>query len=51
MFETRTWLTKAMKRNIITNEVFQLFIEKLKVLHHKLNSYISSLNKNIKSEK
>lgn len=51
MFETRTWLTKAMKRKIISAKVFDNFIEKLRTLHHKLNSYILSLNKNIKSEK
>ena len=47
MFETRTWLTKAKRRNIITEIVFNSFMEELKLLHLKLNSYISSLNKNI----
>ena len=42
MFETRTWLTKAHRRNINS------FMEELRLLHLKLNSYISSLNKNIK---
>jgi len=48
MFETRTWLTKAHRRNIITETVFNSFMEELRLLHLKLNSYISSLNKNIK---
>ena len=47
MFETRTWLTKATRRSIITEIAFNSFIEELKLLHLKLNSYISSLNKNI----
>ncbi len=51
MFETRTWLTKAKQREIITEEVFNTFIEKLKTLHQKLNAYIYALNKNIKTEK
>lgn len=51
MFETRTWLTKAKNRNLITEAVFESFIEKLKVLHQKLNAYIKSINKNIKPEK
>ena len=50
MFETRTWLTKAKRRNIITEIVFNSFMEELRLLHLKLNSYISSLNKNIKPQ-
>ena len=30
MFETRTWLTKAKNRNLISEEVFESFIEKFK---------------------
>jgi four helix bundle protein len=51
MFETRTWLTKARNRNIISTKIFDLFIEKLRTLHHKLNGYIASLNKSLRSEK
>ena len=51
MFETRTWLTKAKQREIITEEVFNTFIEKFKTLHQKLNAYIYAQNKNIKTEK
>ena len=47
MFETRTWLTKAKRRYIITEIAFNSFMEELRLLHLKLNSYISSLNKNI----
>jgi four helix bundle protein len=50
MFETRTWLTKAHRRNIITETAFNSFMEELRLLHLKLNSYISSLNKNIKPQ-
>ena len=50
MFETRTWLTKAHRRNIITETVFNSFMEELRLIHLKLNSYISSLNKNIKPQ-
>lgn len=49
MFETRTWLTKARSRSVISSKVYDFFIEKLRTLHHKLNTYISSLNRNIKS--
>ena len=51
MFETRTWLTKARNRNIISTKVFDLFIEKLRTLHGKLNGYIASLKRNLRSEK
>ena len=51
MFEARTWLTKARNRNIISSKVLDLFFEKLRTLHHKLNSYIASLNRNLRTEK
>jgi hypothetical protein len=48
MFETRTWLTKAKARKIISEELYTSLLEKLKLLHQKLNAYILSINKNIK---
>ena len=51
LIETRTWLTKARSRNIISTKIYDDFIDKLRSLNHKLNTYISSLNRNIQSEK
>jgi four helix bundle protein len=41
--ETKTWLTKAKSRKLITIEEFDKFISSLEVLHKKLNSYIRSI--------
>lgn len=43
LFETKTWLTKAKNRNIISEEFFNLVIQKLERLGVKLNNYISTL--------
>ena len=37
LMETKTWATKAFSRQLISKEVFDLLIEKLKTLHFKLN--------------
>jgi four helix bundle protein len=41
--ETKTWLTKAKNRSIITEEFFYFEIQKLERLGVKLNNYISTL--------
>jgi len=41
--ETKTWLTKAKNRSIITEEFFNFEIQKLERLGVKLNNYISTL--------
>jgi four helix bundle protein len=48
LFETKTWLTKAKTRNIISEEYFNHKIQKLDRLGVKLNNYINSLVKNNK---
>ncbi|HKK43000.1 MAG TPA: four helix bundle protein [Bacteroidales bacterium] len=45
LFETRTWLTKANNRNLISNEDFNLFIKTIDEMGVKLNNYITSTNK------
>ena len=44
--ETKTWSTKAFNRNLISRQEFDLLIEKLKILHFKLNTYIKKLKEN-----
>lgn len=51
LLETKTWLSKAFKRSLILNEIYEELIEKLKVLHHKLNTYIKKLKLSIESGK
>ena len=48
LYETRTWLTKAHQRNLITDEEFKYFEEEIKNLGVKLNNYITSMRKNKK---
>ena len=43
LMESKNWATKAHKRNLITQEQFDTLVEKLKVLHFKLNNYIKKL--------
>jgi len=43
LMETKTWATKASNRKLISKEEFDMLIEKLKVLHYKLNVYIKKL--------
>jgi four helix bundle protein len=43
LFETKTWLTKARNRHIITEDFFENQIQKLDSLGVKLNNYISTL--------
>ncbi len=46
LMETKGWVTKSYKRKLITEEEYNLLIEKLKTLHHKLNIYIKKLKDN-----
>lgn len=47
MMEAKTWATKAFNRQLISQEDFDLLLEKLKILHFKLNIYIKKLKENI----
>ena len=47
--ETRTWATKAINRKLILKEEFDTLMEKLKVLHFKLNTYIKKLKQGAQS--
>lgn len=43
LFETKTWLTKANNRELITSEDFKVFIAQLEVIGKMINSYINSI--------
>lgn len=43
LFETKTWLTKAHRRKLISEEKFSDLIEKYNLLGIKLNNYINSI--------
>ena len=48
LFETRTWLTKAHMRKLITDESFDLFNGQITDIGIKLNNYINSTTKSSK---
>ena len=45
LFETKTWLTKAKNRKLISEELFQIFVDNLETIGMKLNAYINSIGK------
>jgi four helix bundle protein len=51
MMETKTWALKSSKRNLMTAKEHDDLLEKLKTLHHKLNTYIKKLKTSINSNK
>ena len=46
LYETKTWLTKAHNRNLISNKDFASFEEEINTIAIKLNKYIKSIGKN-----
>ncbi|HOO99858.1 MAG TPA: four helix bundle protein [Bacteroidales bacterium] len=42
LYETRTWLTKAQNRKLMTDENFDLFISLINDIGIKLNNYIKT---------
>ena len=49
LFETKTWLTKALKRGLISSDDFLNFEKEINDLGIKLNNYIKTIGKNIKN--
>ena len=43
LYETKTWLTKANNRKLITDEEFNVFLKDLERIAIKLNNYINSI--------
>jgi len=43
LLETKNWAIKSLKRALISQTDYDMLIEKLQVLHHKLNIYIKKL--------
>jgi four helix bundle protein len=43
LFETKTWLTKAKNRKLITVDQFESFTKDIDLIGKKLNSYIKSI--------
>jgi four helix bundle protein len=45
LFETKTWLTKAKNRKLISENQFEIFSKHIDLIGKKLNSYIKSICK------
>jgi four helix bundle protein len=50
LYETKTWLTKAHNRNLITEEKFQIFQKEINNIGVKLNNYIKTIGKSAKND-
>ncbi len=51
ILETKNWLQKSVKRNLISKEEYDELINLLEVIHKKLNGYIKVLKENLKKQK
>ena len=51
LYETKTWLTKAYNRKLITNTAFSGFIADIDIIGVKLNNYINSIGRTSSTEK
>ena len=47
MMETKAWAMKSLKRKLISAHAHDILLDKLRVLHFKLNIYIKKLKQNI----
>lgn len=45
IIETKSWLKKAQTRNLINDDIYQVLIQQLETIHHKLNIYIKYIGK------
>ena len=45
LYETKTWLTKAQNRNLMTDDEFENFMKNIDTIGVKLNNYINSIGK------
>jgi four helix bundle protein len=43
LFETKTWLTKAKHRNLISSDQSELLMQQIKNINVKINNYIQTL--------
>lgn len=49
LYETKTWLTKAYNRSLISENEYNSFIVEIDTLGVKLNNYINSIGKKTKT--
>lgn len=51
ILETKNWLQKSVRRNLISEDEHQMLITQLEIIHKKLNGYIKVLKENLKKQK
>jgi len=51
LYESKTWLTKAHNRKLITDEKFASFMKNIDTIGVKLNNYINSIGKKTNDHK
>ena len=47
LLETKGWLQKSVRRNLISEEDHQILLADLEIIHKKLNGYIKVLKDNL----
>ncbi len=47
LYETKTWLTNAYNRNLIIDDQFQAFMQRIDIIGKMLNKYISSIGQQL----
>ena len=51
ILETKNWLQKCVRRNLLTKEEHGVLMNQLEIIHKKLNGYIKVLKENLKKQK
>ncbi|MBB1284406.1 four helix bundle protein [Flavisolibacter sp. BT320] len=46
LMETKNWATKAVERKLLEKDEYDVLLEKLRILHYKLNIYSKKLKTN-----
>jgi len=49
LMETKNWIKRSHKRNLITGEQYQKLLSRLELIHLKLNAYIKFIGKKSES--
>ena len=49
--ETKTWIKKALNRQLIHQEEYDILVEQFESLGVKINTFIRTINKNMLEEK
>ena len=51
ILETKNWLQKCVRRNLLNKEEHEMLINQLEIIHKKLNVYFKVLKENLKKQK